>query len=40
VVPLAGEYFMYYGSDYDRVYLLKLDTATGPASAGGIKEYE
>ncbi len=34
VVTPAGEYWMYYGSAYDGIYVLKLDPLTGLAAAG------
>jgi len=37
VVTPQGEYWMYYGSAYDGIYILKLDPATGLAFTSGDK---
>ena len=37
VVTPAGEHWMYYGSAYDGIYILKLDPATGLAATAGDK---
>jgi arabinan endo-1,5-alpha-L-arabinosidase len=37
VTTAAGEQFMYYGSAWDGIYILKLDPATGLAAANGDK---
>jgi arabinan endo-1,5-alpha-L-arabinosidase len=37
VVTLGGEHWMYYGSAYDGIYVLKLSPATGLASVPGDK---
>lgn len=37
VVTPQGEYWMYYGSAYDGIYVLKLDAATGLAATSGDK---
>ena len=37
VVTPGGEYWMYYGSAYDGIYVLKLDPLTGLALSGGDK---
>jgi arabinan endo-1,5-alpha-L-arabinosidase len=37
VVTPAGDYWMYYGSAYDGIYVLKLNPATGLALSGGDK---
>jgi len=35
VVTPAGEHYMYYGSAWDGIYILKIDAATGLAASGG-----
>src|SRR5206468_3345789 len=37
LVAPSGEYWMYYGSAYDGIYILKLDPATGLAFTTGDK---
>jgi len=37
VITPAGEYWMYYGSAYDGIYVLKLDASTGLTSSAGDK---
>jgi arabinan endo-1,5-alpha-L-arabinosidase len=37
VVTPAGEHWMYYGSAWDGIYILKLDPLTGLAATGGDK---
>jgi arabinan endo-1,5-alpha-L-arabinosidase len=37
VVTPAGEHWLYYGSGWDGIYVLKLDPATGFAATGGDK---
>jgi len=37
IVTESGEYYMYYGSAYDGIYVLKLDPTTGLAASSGDK---